>query len=621
MATNIKNHGFIQTGNGIPTHIAIQGTLFFDLDNQLFYQNKNGISNWSYFLDSSISGVTSNTYITGSSFNNNTLLLNRNDNVILSASLTTLTGITVNGDLKSNTISATTYYNLPTYSLQTYLFISSASTISGYTQMIELSNFVSAATASQSQTVTTTPTLLATFATNVGYPNITALPIGNITAHYETQKTAGSNNYYTYFQLYKRTSGGVETLLVTSDNSSQSALNTRVQNTVSAFLPSITILNLTDRIVIKIYAVMLSASANITIYYDDSTFSRLELPITQNTVSNFVPYINATQDVDLGSNQLKAIKLSGTTLSGQTIFTETGITKILSATTITSYTLTTLNTASTESFKVLNNGRFFVNGDSATNTDFCFHQLNIGNSRILDVFNNSYSKYHLLIEDDGGNGGVTLANGALYANAYTNNVSIGVVPNTSKLRIKASSIGQDIVSISPFAGNGGVYFNDVGNHPYFYLQNSAGTATQLAFYSSGTTYFNGGNVAIGNTSASEKLHVYGNQIITGNLNVSSISSTTITASTSLTLNTIGSKLIIKSGTNASIGVVTLTAGTATVNNNIVTNNSIIMLTHQNNSGTIGIPTISSRSAGVSFTISSTSVTDTSIIGWQIIEQI
>jgi hypothetical protein len=50
-----------------------------------------------------------------------------------------------------------------------------------------------------------------------------------------------------------------------------------------------------------------------------------------------------------------------------------------------------------------------------------------------------------------------------------------------------------------------------------------------------------------------------------------------------------------------------------------TNPSIILLAHQNTSGTIGTLYISSRTAGTSFVITSTNVLDTSTIGWVIIE--
>lgn len=95
----------------------------------------------------------------------------------------------------------------------------------------------------------------------------------------------------------------------------------------------------------------------------------------------------------------------------------------------------------------------------------------------------------------------------------------------------------------------------------------------------------------------------------------------IQADGNISLASIGSKLLIKEGTNASLGVATLTLGTVTVSNTLVTANSRIMLSIQS-LGTVSLPTVvgvTARSAGTSFTITSASATDTSVVAWQIIE--
>lgn len=100
------------------------------------------------------------------------------------------------------------------------------------------------------------------------------------------------------------------------------------------------------------------------------------------------------------------------------------------------------------------------------------------------------------------------------------------------------------------------------------------------------------------------------------------------SSAGLTLPTVGTGILIKEGTNATMGQATLVAGTVTVSTTKVTGNSRIMLTAQNNSGTeYGIVKVSARASGTSFTITSyrgnntTTVAagDTSNVAWQIIE--
>lgn len=86
------------------------------------------------------------------------------------------------------------------------------------------------------------------------------------------------------------------------------------------------------------------------------------------------------------------------------------------------------------------------------------------------------------------------------------------------------------------------------------------------------------------------------------------------------LSTVGSGIQIKSGTNATVGTATLSAGTVTVSTNKVTANSIIMISDQGGSITnLGIIYISAKTAGTSFVITSSNILDASTVGWWILE--
>jgi hypothetical protein len=87
----------------------------------------------------------------------------------------------------------------------------------------------------------------------------------------------------------------------------------------------------------------------------------------------------------------------------------------------------------------------------------------------------------------------------------------------------------------------------------------------------------------------------------------------------LTLGTAGGGLAIQEGDNARMGSATLAAGTVTVPNTSVTADSRIFLTCQAPGGTPGFLRVSARSAGTSFTITSSSGTDTSTVAWLIVE--
>lgn len=86
------------------------------------------------------------------------------------------------------------------------------------------------------------------------------------------------------------------------------------------------------------------------------------------------------------------------------------------------------------------------------------------------------------------------------------------------------------------------------------------------------------------------------------------------------LNTAGNGLYIKEGTNATSGLATLVGGTLVVSTTKVTANSRIQLTGQGGTITnLGSYSVTARTAGTSFTISSSNVLDTNTVAWVIVE--
>lgn len=81
----------------------------------------------------------------------------------------------------------------------------------------------------------------------------------------------------------------------------------------------------------------------------------------------------------------------------------------------------------------------------------------------------------------------------------------------------------------------------------------------------------------------------------------------------------GKGLKIKEGTNARMGTATLVAGTVTVANTSVSNNTRIFVGQHTPGGTVGAPFVSSVTAGTGFTIKSTSSTDTSVVSYVLFE--
>lgn len=85
------------------------------------------------------------------------------------------------------------------------------------------------------------------------------------------------------------------------------------------------------------------------------------------------------------------------------------------------------------------------------------------------------------------------------------------------------------------------------------------------------------------------------------------------------IRTAGRGLQVKEGANAKMGSVALVAGAATVATTAVTANSRILVTSQVDGGAPGFLRVSARVAGTSFTITSSSGTDTSTVAWFIVE--
>lgn len=134
-------------------------------------------------------------------------------------------------------------------------------------------------------------------------------------------------------------------------------------------------------------------------------------------------------------------------------------------------------------------------------------------------------------------------------------------------------------------------------------------ATQWGIYADEMWQENylGGKLRVGGTAISDdttasgnNFQVGGNAFIDGNAKISG-------------------GLVIKDGANKTAGKATLVAGTVTVSNTLITANSLIFLTPQETGNLIGTPRISARSVGTSFTITSTSLTDTAEIAWLIVE--
>lgn len=109
----------------------------------------------------------------------------------------------------------------------------------------------------------------------------------------------------------------------------------------------------------------------------------------------------------------------------------------------------------------------------------------------------------------------------------------------------------------------------------------------------------------GNTAADTNLYRFAAHVVATDDNIS--------------LQQAGRGFQVKEGTNAKMGTAVLAAGTATVSTTAVAATSRVFLTSQVDGGAPGFLRVSTRVAGTSFTITSSSGTDTSTVAWLIFD--
>ena len=110
---------------------------------------------------------------------------------------------------------------------------------------------------------------------------------------------------------------------------------------------------------------------------------------------------------------------------------------------------------------------------------------------------------------------------------------------------------------------------------------------------------------------------------TGKWSIGSLGTTTPTgATTRLDFATVGETFGLKTGTNAAAGTATLSGGTITINTTAITANTMIVLSPgRTSTANMGVHYESARTAGTSFTITSTNASDDSTFDWHFVEKL
>lgn len=205
----------------------------------------------------------------------------------------------------------------------------------------------------------------------------------------------------------------------------------------------------------------------------------------------------------------------------------------------------------------------------------------------------AYADQNFLSAVTGGivNGAVTLSTGTLTLQAGGLNVNNGTTTLNGNVNVTGSVIQN--------GGNFGSYGANSGSRSYI--------------------------AAVGG-DASDRWHVLASGYMgwsdgTGgeDTNLFRSAANVLATNDDFAIKTAGKGLKVQEGSNAKMGTAVLAGGTVVVTNTSVTANSRIFLTNNAPGGTPGWLRVSARTAGTSFTILSSSNTDTSTIAWMIVE--
>jgi len=192
----------------------------------------------------------------------------------------------------------------------------------------------------------------------------------------------------------------------------------------------------------------------------------------------------------------------------------------------------------------------------------------------------------------------------------TGNIGIGLTTPTARLHLAAGTTSANSAPLKFTSGS--LLTTAVAGAVEFLTDKYYGTITtgaarkELALVDAAMTTGQG-------------VYTTTNGRVTSSANLLWSGSTNMFLNANFKLNTAGNGLYIKEGTNATSGIKTLTGGTAVVSTTKVTASSRVHLTSQGGGSNHGAHYISARTAGTSFTITSTNASDTDAIAWTIIE--
>lgn len=293
---------------------------------------------------------------TGATYSDNTFTFTNNTGGTYSVLFNTVTGLTVNGGLTANTLSATTitatqYNNLPldvfvtggTYTSGSLTFRNNSGgtfTVSGLpiggqggqvyyfntsVTQTPYKEFGPTGTSASEQSTTISvasgnTTTIQSYLTPVGYPNSILIPGGVWSFYLHTYKEDVNSSFDVYSDIYLRTSGGVETYLFSTDPFDVASIASTPSMGISDGYFSGKTINASDRILVLIKATNTGTSTkNITFVTEGTLHYSYGITTFTNLPAN-VSSLNATDGVSASSTTGAVTIINTDKGSSQNIF-------------------------------------------------------------------------------------------------------------------------------------------------------------------------------------------------------------------------------------------------------------------------------------------------------------
>lgn len=213
------------------------------------------------------------------------------------------------------------------------------------------------------------------------------------------------------------------------------------------------------------------------------------------------------------------------------------------------------------------------------------------------------------------NAGNVLFKGALTMNNTGNNILVSQVATSSGaaslMTVNAASLTNQTTTVE---------VTDVNFNLSHTIQHATGAiALDRTFLIQAPTHT---AVAASVITTADTVNITGVPIASTNVTITTANALHVGGRTqidgNLSLGVAGAKQLITEGSNASMGLATLVGGTVTVSDTLITANTRVFYSVQTAGGTQGF-LHETQSVGTSFTITSTSGTETSTVAWHLIE--